>query len=111
MNKVLLDEYLTKYINCSVAELTKIVSTAQKNAKLIAGGKKVPEGTEDISAMEMMIVRVILEGIKRGDTRHVDFILDRTIGKVKEQVHVSGSAYDSLIEMIRQRKKEQESGA
>jgi len=91
MSRQFMETYFIKYMNSSVSELMAIVKDSKE------GG--------DATAMEMMIVRIILEGIKRGDTKHLDFILDRTIGKVKDHIEVSGNAYDSLVEVIKDRRE------
>lgn len=99
MNKTLLDEYMNKYINCPITELHRIVTEEMKRVK----GENKTES--EVNAMEMMIIKVILEGTKKGDYKHIDFILDRTIGKVKDVVEVQGNMHDALMEIIRKEKE------
>ena len=40
------------------------------------------------TVLEAMIARVAQQAIRDGDQRRLDFMLDRTIGKVKEQLEV-----------------------
>lgn len=40
--------------------------------------------------LELMVIKVVMEAIKHGDEKKLGFLLDRLIGKVREEVHVSG---------------------
>lgn len=42
-------------------------------------------------ALEMMVISIIMSAIRKGDSMKLNFLLDRTVGKVKEQVELSGS--------------------
>lgn len=37
-------------------------------------------------AMELVIIKILTEAIKTGDERRLEFLLSRTIGKVKEKI-------------------------
>lgn len=91
LNKGLLDEYMNKYINMPVEEIKEIVEGAMK-------------GRSDTPAMEVMIARVIMQAINKGDYKTVNFILDRMVGKVKEHLEVSGNTHDKLMALIESRK-------
>lgn len=93
MNKVLLDKYLNKYINMNMTGLRRALEDS----------KKV---TSEVSAMEVMIIRVVMEAVRKGDHKILDFVLNRTVGKVKEEFHVEGSPYSGLMELIKDRRKE-----
>ena len=45
----------------------------------------------ETTALELMVGKVIHEAIVRGDTVRFNFILERLIGKVKEQIEHSGT--------------------
>jgi hypothetical protein len=53
-------------------------------------------------ALEMLVARVMIEGIKKGDHQKMDALLNRMIGKVKEQVDVnhSGTLHTNIMQMI-----------
>lgn len=76
LNKELLDKYMMKYINSNMMDLLAALEDSKD------------ENTE-ICSIEVMIIKVILHGINTGDTKNIDFILNRTIGKVKEEVSLS----------------------
>lgn len=44
----------------------------------------------DTKAMELIVGKIIAEGIKHGDAARLNFILDRMIGKVVDKVELSG---------------------
>ena len=49
-------------------------------------------------ALDMIVVKVLAEAIKHGDEKRLNFILDRTIGKVKEvrehHHNITGAIFD-----------------
>ena len=42
------------------------------------------------TTLELMVGRIVTEGIKKGDTKHLTFILDRSIGPIKTKVSIDG---------------------
>lgn len=44
---------------------------------------------ENSTALELMVARIILKGIKDGTPTNLNFVFDRLIGKVKDQVEHS----------------------
>lgn len=42
------------------------------------------------SARDLAVIQILMKAIKQGDYRCLDFLLDRTIGKVKQNLEVSG---------------------
>lgn len=79
MHKVQVTEMLEKYCYSTRQELID----ALKNP--------------DTPIVEVNVIKILLEGAKSGDYKRFDFILDRTIGKVKEEVEYSGSMHGELI--------------
>lgn len=72
---------LFKFVNTPVAEL-----------KALLADPKTP-------LLELMIGKVVVKAISDGDYKRLDFLLDRMIGKVKEQIQVTES---EEIEKLRQ---------
>ena len=63
----------------------------------------------ETTTLELMVGMVIKEGIVRGDQQRLNFILDRTFGKVKEQIEHSGEdggPIKLIVEDLRVIKKE-----
>lgn len=67
-NTVSVARILNKFMNMNIEEL-----------KLLMNDKKTQN-------LELMIGRIIIEAIKTGDYTRLNFILDRSIGKVTEKV-------------------------
>ena len=57
-------------------------------------GKKTP-------ALDLVVIKVLIEAIRKGDEKRLGFLLDRTIGKVKEEIEVTGTPHDELMSIIR----------
>lgn len=60
--------------------------------------------------LEVLVARVLVEGIKKGDQTRLNFLLDRTVGKVVEKFEFDGnlnlnSAIVALIEDIENNNK------
>lgn len=62
------EECLVRYLRCSVEELKDLV----KNDKL--------------TTIEMLVARIIYQGIRTGDQQKLNFLLERIVGKVKDQI-------------------------
>jgi hypothetical protein len=57
----------------------------------------------ELPVLDVMIIRVIIEAIRRGDSKRVEFLLNRTIGKVKEDIEITnpdGSLQKSTVVML-----------
>ena len=55
----------------------------------------------DTSARDMAVIKILLKAIKEGDYRALDFLLDRTIGKVQTNVKVDAEiAVRSFTDMV-----------
>lgn len=53
----------------------------------------------DIPVMDMMVVRILIETIKKGDNVRLEWLLTRIIGKVKEETSVE-LTFKTLHEQI-----------
>ena len=43
---------------------------------------------ENVTVLELMVIKVMIEGVKYGDQSRLNFVLDRTIGKVDSNVNI-----------------------
>lgn len=59
---------------------------------------------QSTSNLKRMLIAVILEAIQKGDHYRLDFLLNRIVGKVKDQVEHSGKI--SLEELVVQSQKD-----
>jgi hypothetical protein len=62
------EECLVRYLRHSVSELKELI----KNDKL--------------TTIEMLVARIIYQGIRTGDQQKLNFLLERIVGKVKDQI-------------------------
>lgn len=90
LTKVRFQEILHKYCNHSLEDL-----------KMSYINKKTP-------ALDLVVIKVLIEAIRKGDEKKLGFLLDRMIGKVKEEIEVTGTPHDELMGLIRA-KQENES--
>lgn len=67
LNKLKVEELLNKFLTWPIDELIKFASN-----------KESP-------VLELLIARILLEGIKRGDQTRLEFLFQRLVGKVKEE--------------------------
>lgn len=42
-------------------------------------------------ALDLIVLKILHEGIKRGDQSRLNFLLDRTVGKVSDKIDISSS--------------------
>lgn len=88
VNKQIVDEKLSRFMFMTRQRLDEV------------------ETNEQTPAMDVMIISLIKKGIKAGDPNILNFLLDRTIGKVKDSVEVDmhmraiEAAHDKMIEVI-----------
>ena len=82
LNKVKFEEILQKYVT--------------HNLK----GLKDALNDPDTPAIELAVVKILHESIKTGDQRRLEFILDRLIGKVKEEVKFEGQVH-SVLDLVK----------
>jgi len=68
MNRVDFQELLIKYLSYSPQELA------------------VAQSSKDTKALDRIVIAVIINAINKGDQQRLDFLLNRIIGKVREQV-------------------------
>jgi len=78
LNKTELERILNKFLNMNVTELKAIA--------------KHPS----TSVLEVMLANIAAKAITQGDQVRLDFLLNRTIGKVKEQIQHSGEIGNPL---------------
>ena len=93
LNKIKFEEILNKYINCTIDDL-------QMHLK----DKNTP-------ALDLIVIKVLLEGIKRGDEKRLGFVLDRLIGKVKDSIEITADINmdeEKTLEEISERRKQLE---
>lgn len=55
---------------------------------------------ETLPAIDLLIVRILIEAIKKGDHVKLDFILDRTIGRVPQKTELELDTSKSLHQQI-----------
>lgn len=72
ITKLKFQEILHKYCNHSLEEL-----------KLVFSRKTTP-------ALDLVVIKILIEAIRKGDEKKLGFLLDRIIGKVKDEVEVTG---------------------
>lgn len=89
VNKGQVRALLTRFLDCNLKELKDI--------------KSDPES----SAMELIVVSIVTNAIKSGDQKRLDFLLDRIVGKVKDELEVSMTPHDRLMTMIEGRIEKQ----
>lgn len=55
--------------------------------------------------IDLYIIAIISKGTMQGDDRRLNFLLEQTLGKLKEKVEVKGdlnvSVHDKLVEILR----------
>lgn len=71
LNRKDMEKVISKYLKKSVLQLNEIA----KNPKT--------------KSLDLMIIKIIVEAIKRGDYTRLNFLMDRTVGKVKESIEHS----------------------
>lgn len=84
MNKALFQEILQKYMSCNITQLKKHLDDSQR-------------AESKITALEVVVIKVLYEAMKKGDEKKLDFLLTRLIGKVKDEVEVSGNGGEKKI--------------
>jgi len=78
LNRIELERIINKYLYMPGTELRKLLEEATK-------------GQNEMPMIEAMIAKIMLAGFSEGDQRRLEFILDRLVGKVKDQVEVNGT--------------------
>ena len=66
----------------------KLTKTEVKYIKSPAQELKKLSMDKSLPAIDLWVIRIILLGISGGDTRRLDFMFDRLIGKVKDQIEI-----------------------
>lgn len=79
MNKIIFQGLLMKYLNCSLTELKKF------------------KADSETKALDRIVISVIINAISKGDEKRLGFLMDRIIGKVKDEVEFSGDVANKKI--------------
>lgn len=79
MNKIIFQGLLLKYLNCSLDELKRF------------------KASPDTKALDRIVIAVIINAISKGDEKRLGFLMDRIIGKVKDEVEFTGDTGDKKI--------------
>lgn len=84
INKYVIDELLHKYSYMPFSELPAVVKDKETNA------------------LEALIASVYFHGVKNGDQLRLNFLLDRLIGKVKDEVdhNVKVDLHTQIVDLI-----------
>lgn len=87
VNSNLFEHTIYKYLGLSVAELNVLLKD------------------NSIPARDMVVIRILALAIQHGDTARLNFLLERTIGKVADKLDlraavVTKSLHDQIVEEI-----------
>lgn len=87
VNSNLFEHTIYKYLGLSVAELNVLLKD------------------NSIPARDMVVIRILALAIQHGDTARLNFLLERTIGKVADKLDlraavVTGSLHDRIMQEI-----------
>lgn len=85
LNKVELERLLNRYIHMPISEIQRLL--------------KIPIESNETPSIEVLIAKIVAEGIKRGDEKRLGFLLDRLIGPVKMKVSLDGGEDGSPVKM------------
>ncbi len=91
-NATLIEQTIYKYLDCTFPELKRIIEDSNTPAR------------------DAVIIKILMVAISKGDQARLGFILDRTIGKVPENLNVNAarSLHEQLVESIEEDKKKNE---
>lgn len=67
----------------------------------------------NLPAVEIMIAKIVAEGIKSGDTSKLNFLLDRHVGKVKEVIEQDitvRSVHEQIVDEIEKLENSKQKG-
>lgn len=76
LNKIELERVLNEYIYMTLSEI------------------QIRANKTDTPAIEVLLAKILGEGIKRGDEKRLGFLLDRLIGPVKAKLSLDGGEDD-----------------
>ena len=84
INRVIFEEILNKYIHLSVYELEEFLK--DKNH----------------TSLDYIVVRILYEAMKKGDQVRLNFILERLLGKLEENINhkLNHSFHSQVVDMI-----------
>lgn len=84
LNKIEIERILNEYLMSPIGELQSALRDPMK------------------STIEVLVISVLLTAIKRGDHDRLNFVLDRLIGKVKDNVDVTirKSFHEQCVDFI-----------
>jgi len=78
LNKIQVEEILNKFLNWPLSDL--VLFTQKKESPVL----------------EVLVARILLEGIKKGDQVRLEFIFQRLVGKVKEEIDLNANLNHSF---------------
>jgi hypothetical protein len=88
MKKAEFEATVYKYSDCTIDELNKHLEE-----------KKLPY-------TDMQVISLMLKGFENGDTQRIGFLLDRTVGKVKDEIEVTALTHKSIVAELEARRNE-----
>lgn len=90
LNKVMADKILNQFIFMPVSQIQQFVRNL------------------DNPAMEMVIARVLVEAINKGDHQRIEWLFSRLLGKMTEKVHVEGeiNLHKQIVDFVSKVEKE-----
>jgi regulator of sigma D len=85
MNRDRLELVVSKYLNMNLIELNQVV--------------KDPNTT----ALDHMICQIIIKSMATGDHARFNALMDRVVGKVKDQIELAANPHSELMAIIKSR--------
>ena len=88
-------------------KLDDFVVTIDKYLKYTAKELSAAMKHPDTPALDLMVLGIIRDSIKRGDGVRMELLLTRLVGPVKKEISIEGDVnyYPALVEKIRESKK------
>ena len=74
---IALEERLHKYMSTPIHELKEILKEASTNKECIT------------PSVDLIVIKIITKAIENGDYQRLNFLLERTIGKVSDKLEVN----------------------
>jgi hypothetical protein len=87
LNKQIVAEIFSKYMGATKSQLEE----ARRH--------------KDTPMFDQMVISTMLQAINKGDKGAFDFLLNRAVGKVKDEVHHTGSLHGSLVKELEENRK------
>lgn len=83
--KVKLPEDIKEARKLNQVELERIIN---KYLAMDRGAVKAAISSESTPMMELMVASIVAQAAQKGDHQRLDFVLNRLVGKVKDQIEV-----------------------